>query len=252
MDNHRSHETLGLTEAAADNNILVFTFPPHTTHYPCPLDRTVFGPFGRAYGTHCSEFMSSKASALVTKMTFPRLPKAAYDQAFSRTNIVAGFEATVICAWSPLAIPPQAFAPAKPFDRTSEADTGKHPLQWVVDKTTSSHCEGDATATPSLETVALPTQVLVPEATVQEVPHGNPEQDLRCRQTNEMPDHVATELVLPTGLFGEGGSELVFAPEVLGEDGTPVAKLNIVSESGDHVHALDWSKHMERGARLHL
>ena len=55
MDNHHSHESLSLLEAAPANtsNITVLTFPPHTTHYLCPLDRAVFRPFQREYDSVC-------------------------------------------------------------------------------------------------------------------------------------------------------------------------------------------------------
>ncbi|MES9884386.1 MAG: helix-turn-helix domain-containing protein [Sedimenticola sp.] len=134
MDNHRSHETLGLLEAAAANNIGVFTFPPHSTHYLCPLDRTVFGPLKREYDSVCSEFMSSKTTAIVNKLTFPGLLNRAYLKAFSRTNIVAGFEATGIYEWNPLKVPIEAFSPSAPFDRKERDETDEHPLQWAVAK----------------------------------------------------------------------------------------------------------------------
>ncbi|CAC5426675.1 unnamed protein product [Mytilus coruscus] len=44
LDGHHSHEVLGLIEKARENNITLLTLPPHTTHYICSLDRTVFGP----------------------------------------------------------------------------------------------------------------------------------------------------------------------------------------------------------------
>ena len=47
-DSHRSHETLNVILKAKENGILMFTFPPHTTHFLCPLDTTVFGPFQKA------------------------------------------------------------------------------------------------------------------------------------------------------------------------------------------------------------
>ncbi|CAC5410897.1 unnamed protein product [Mytilus coruscus] len=59
LDSHNSHETLGLLELAFDNNIIILAMPAHTTHFLCPLDRTVFGPFKREYDQVCSEYMSS-------------------------------------------------------------------------------------------------------------------------------------------------------------------------------------------------
>ena len=48
-DSHHSHETLEILELARDNQIELFAFPPHTTHYLCPLDICVFVPSKKAY-----------------------------------------------------------------------------------------------------------------------------------------------------------------------------------------------------------
>ncbi|WAR04799.1 hypothetical protein MAR_020660 [Mya arenaria] len=44
LDGHSSHETLGILMRAMEENIHILSLPPHTTHIPQPLDKTVFGP----------------------------------------------------------------------------------------------------------------------------------------------------------------------------------------------------------------
>ena len=63
---------------------------------------------------------------MVTKMTWPwPWPP----------NIFAGFAATGIYPWNPLAIPSAAFLPSKAFlDGTIPSVTKWHPLAWVMDK----------------------------------------------------------------------------------------------------------------------
>ena len=95
--------------------------PPHTTHYLCPLDRTVFGPLNKEYDRLCTEFMSADPNNIVSKETAPKIIKAAYDKSFSRSNIVAGFEKTSIYRWNPLAIPKEAFLPSDPFDKNGNS-----------------------------------------------------------------------------------------------------------------------------------
>ena len=51
FDGHSSHDTLGLLELAARENIQVLCLSPQTTHMLQPLDRTVFGPFNTVYNT---------------------------------------------------------------------------------------------------------------------------------------------------------------------------------------------------------
>lgn len=145
LDSHHSHETLGLLELAQENNIMIMTMPAHTTHYLCPLDRCVFGPFKREYDAVCSEFMSTNTDNIVNKLSFAKLMKTSYDKSFKRANIVSGFEATGIVDWNPLAIPVSAFATASAFDNPDieldkseiELPGDNHPLLWVVRKVKS-------------------------------------------------------------------------------------------------------------------
>ena len=61
----------------------------------------MFGPFQKAYNGICSEYMTSKTTAMINKVTIPGLMNKAYVQSFSRTNIVSGFEATVYTSGTP-------------------------------------------------------------------------------------------------------------------------------------------------------
>ncbi|MEW8309716.1 MAG: hypothetical protein AB2695_21715, partial [Candidatus Thiodiazotropha endolucinida] len=140
LDSHHSHETLSLLQLASENKIHVLAIPPHTTHYLCPLDRCLFGPLQREYNYKCTEYMSSTATAMVNKVSFPKLLNAAYEKSFTRTNIVSGFENTGIFGWDPLRIPKEAFKPSLPFDKAAEGTDqmmdirpdDPHPLQWVL------------------------------------------------------------------------------------------------------------------------
>lgn len=140
LDSHHSHETLDIIEKANENNIMILAMPPHTTHYLCPLDRTVFGPLQRHYNTACTEHMSEDITNTIDRKSLPKIVKVAYEAAFSRTNVVAGFESTGIHTWNPLKIPDVAFAPSMCTDDTCVEypekdlvhDDDWHPLQWVL------------------------------------------------------------------------------------------------------------------------
>ena len=54
LDSHETH-----IEAAKENNIHPMTFPLHSTHWLCPLDKTIFSPLQKAYDHTCSIFMNS-------------------------------------------------------------------------------------------------------------------------------------------------------------------------------------------------
>jgi len=117
LDSHHSHETLGLLEEAIANNIKVLAMPPHTTHYLCPLDRTVFGPLNEEYDRLCMKFMFADPNNMVSKETAPKIIKAAYDKSFLKVKHSCRIrKKTSIYRWNPLAIPKEAFLPSDPFD----------------------------------------------------------------------------------------------------------------------------------------
>ena len=180
-DSHRSHESLQIIHKARENNIILFTFPPHTTHFLCPLDRTVFGPFQRSYNTICSTYMSSDLSNTVKKSSVCALLKDAFAQAFTRTNIVSGFESTGINTFNPLAIPSESFIPSTATETMAGAtyrSTDEHPLSWTLDKVgvtdtlqiattpSGSAIQGDHPGIPVTPDTLIPPPVPVPSATV--------------------------------------------------------------------------------------
>ncbi|XP_067649060.1 uncharacterized protein [Haliotis asinina] len=121
LDSHSSHETLGLLEKAKANDVTILAFPPHTTQWLCPLDKSVFGPLSREWNRVCSEFMVQSPNNLVTKWEWPRLFKQAYDIAFTPSNVCSGFRKCGIFPVNTNSIPDKAFAPSKPFDVSFES-----------------------------------------------------------------------------------------------------------------------------------
>lgn len=169
MDGHHSHEVLGLIEKARANNITLLTLPPHTTHYHCPLDRTVFGPLNKSYDRLCSEYCQNPGN-LVNKMSWPGLFRKAFEVAFKPENIISGFRSCGIFPWNPLSVPAVAFAPSSAFD-TNKPVTNEHPLQWVLRKPV----ETEARCIPAevVDTVPL-MEITTREQNILDAP-GSPE-----------------------------------------------------------------------------
>lgn len=53
MDNHEAHICLQVIKYAKENNVILLTLPPHTSHKLQPLDRSVYGPLKRYYNDAC-------------------------------------------------------------------------------------------------------------------------------------------------------------------------------------------------------
>lgn len=116
LDGHSSHETLAIIERAIEENITLMSLPPHCTHYLQPLDRSLFGPFKKAYNAICSDFMSENPLHVVNKWSFPSLFNKAWETALCKENIVSGFSSCGIYPFNRLAIPPSAYGPSQPTD----------------------------------------------------------------------------------------------------------------------------------------
>lgn len=91
MDGHSSHYSPDAIKLAAQNEVILFTLPPNTTHLTQPLDKGVFGPFKSHWKSVCRDHQVSPFGEQITKYNFVQL--------FSKTSmtaaiISAGFEIT--------------------------------------------------------------------------------------------------------------------------------------------------------------
>lgn len=56
LDNHESHKFYPALEYARENNVILLSFPPHTTHRLQPLDVAVYGPIKTFYEQEINTF----------------------------------------------------------------------------------------------------------------------------------------------------------------------------------------------------
>ncbi|KAK6191139.1 hypothetical protein SNE40_002880 [Patella caerulea] len=115
LDSHSSHETLSLIEIAQQENITLLTYPPHTTHYLQPLDRTVFKSLKSNYNKICSQFQIENPSETITKKSWPAIFKMAFTEAMSINNIQNGFKSCGIYPFNPESVPEEAFMPSTAY-----------------------------------------------------------------------------------------------------------------------------------------
>ena len=73
LDGHSSHFTLELVQTAAEQDVVIFCLPPHTTADSQPLDTSVFGPLKSYWSQACHDYMFAKPGRVVTKFQFSSL-----------------------------------------------------------------------------------------------------------------------------------------------------------------------------------
>ena len=95
LDNHQIHIDVQVLNYAKENHITLLSFPPHCSHEPHPLDKSVFGPF-KTYVNQASDRWLREAQNAGKSMTIHNIPALvdyAFPKAMTPTNITAGFTA---------------------------------------------------------------------------------------------------------------------------------------------------------------
>lgn len=127
-----------------------------------PLDRSVFGPFSKAYDHACTEFLFDHPNNDINKQTWPRVFKAAWEASLTVDNIKTGFLATGIFPFNPAVIPESAFLASDPFDAPLPENENNNNLPAInesqdkVSVSTASNLDMSLTETTVRNDVFLP------------------------------------------------------------------------------------------------
>jgi len=94
MDGHSSHYCPDAIRLAAKEKVILFIFPPNTTHLTQPLDHSCFGPLKVEWRKVCQNFLTQNPGKVVTRFSFSALFTEAWQKSMTMPNIIAGFRAT--------------------------------------------------------------------------------------------------------------------------------------------------------------
>ena len=94
VDGHSTHYTPNVIRKAAEEEVIIFCLPPHTTHRTQPLDKGPFGPLKMAWRNTCKKFMSMNPERVVTRHDFSSLFCQAWESSMTIANVRVGFRVT--------------------------------------------------------------------------------------------------------------------------------------------------------------
>ena len=94
LDGHSSHFEPSVVRSAAEEGVLIFCLPPHTTHLTQPLDKGCFGPLKMFWREECHSYLSRNPGKVVTRYQFSELFGRAWMRGMTMTNILGGFRTT--------------------------------------------------------------------------------------------------------------------------------------------------------------
>ena len=66
LDNPYSHLAIDVLDYCKDNGVVLLSFPPHCSHKLQPLDRTVFGPLKKIWGSEQQTGMRNNPGKTMT------------------------------------------------------------------------------------------------------------------------------------------------------------------------------------------
>ncbi|XP_047127593.1 uncharacterized protein LOC124808501 [Hydra vulgaris] len=92
LDNHENHVSIVCLDLVKENGQTMLSFPPHCSHKLQPLDWSVYWPL-KHYNAACDNWIVSNGIGSVVRK--------AYAQAFTLSNISAGFAVAGIEPFNP-------------------------------------------------------------------------------------------------------------------------------------------------------
>lgn len=134
LDGHSSHYCPDTVRLAAQEQVILFTLPPNTTHLSQPLDKGCFSSLKVAWKEACHHFLTMNPGKVVTIYQFSMLFSQAWMKSMTVSNICAGFRVTGV---HPLNR--DVFSPME--DPTSEREwTSFHPVIQSCNTTYQASC----------------------------------------------------------------------------------------------------------------
>lgn len=123
LDNHNSHRTLTAINKARENNIIMVSLPPHTSHRLQPLDCTVFGSLKHQYAKECDLWHTNNPGSRVSLYDIVEMFSKAFLHIATMEKAVKGFQTTGIYPFNDEIFSDECFLPAEVTDVPVEEET---------------------------------------------------------------------------------------------------------------------------------
>jgi len=118
LDGHGSHVfNLEFINLMKQNNVHVFCFPAHTTHWVQPADRSLFRSLKHHWQEEGLKVARHRAGTKMSREEFLQVFATAWRKAATVENAMSGFCATGLFPFNPQKIPDDAFLPSNTTER---------------------------------------------------------------------------------------------------------------------------------------
>ena len=130
MDGHSSHFSPEMIRLAAEEQVILFVLPPHTTQICQPLDKGVFAALKTNWKQACHNFLTKNPGRVVSRYDFSELFCEAWDESMTIKNIKSGFRITGICPFDKdvISLPEDEFEEFRPEALSHQSGLAYIPL----------------------------------------------------------------------------------------------------------------------------
>ena len=114
LDGHSSHYTPSIINKAAQEGVIIFCLPPHSTHITQPLDKGCFASLKRCWQEECHRFTTDNPGKVVSRFSFSQVFHRAWTRGMTMHNVITGFRITGVFPVNRDAVlpsPPQLASP---------------------------------------------------------------------------------------------------------------------------------------------
>ena len=101
MDGHSSHYSPDVIRMAAEEKVILFTLPLHTTYLTQPLDRGAFSALKVYWRQICRDFYTKNPGRVITRFDFSSLFSEAWKLAMTPKNNLSSFNVTGVYPFDP-------------------------------------------------------------------------------------------------------------------------------------------------------
>ena len=104
MDGHSSHYQPAAIRRAAEEGVIMFLLPPHTSHVTQPLDKGYFCPLKMHWRKECWDYLTSHPGQVITMHQSLQIFQRAWSKSITMTNIIYGFQVAGVYQLNRLAV----------------------------------------------------------------------------------------------------------------------------------------------------
>ncbi|XP_047121411.1 MFS-type transporter clz9-like [Schistocerca piceifrons] len=186
LDNHESHLSIEVIDAAKGNRVVMLTVPLHTSNKLQPLDVGVFSSFNRTYYSALNSKLLHRKGTPLTIYDVAACVKIAHDRSMTPTNKRSAFKKCGIFPFDEDIFTAEDFMVSKVTDRVVEINrttSDVNSLHHIKDAQSAEQASVGVSQSQDLQqagpSAVLNTQTAFPNAVSPEIIRGYPKAENR-------------------------------------------------------------------------